>query len=138
MSDLISSINWKDFVTVVERGKVSELQSCEVLRPEHDFTVIIFHGDRFTTDYARTQAEYLAQRTNSVSGKTPSELMAEIEEEICQSLNLNVKTDAGPLKSTKSTTKSRKSGVRRVKAKRKGSGRKSTGVLVGATTPTLT
>ena len=135
MSDLISSINWSDFVKVVEMGKVSELQSCEVLLPEHDFTVIIFHGDGFTTDYARTQAEYLALRTNSVSGKTPAALMAEIEGEICQSSSSNVTTDAGPLKSTKSTTKSRKSGARRVKAKRKGSGRKLTGALVGATTP---
>ena len=134
MSDLISSCSWKDFVKVVEMGKVSELQSCEVLLPEHDFTVIIFHGDGFTTDYARTQAEYLALRTNSVSGKTPVDLLAEIEEDICRSLNSNVKTDVEALKPTKSTTKSRKSGVRRVKAKRKGSGRKSTGVLVGATT----
>jgi len=61
-------------------GKVGELQSCEILLPEHDFTVIIFHGDAFARDYARTQAEYLAQRTNSVAGKTPDELMAEIEE----------------------------------------------------------
>ena len=138
MSDLIPSINWSDFVKVVEMGKVSELQSCEVLLPEHAFTVIIFHGDGFTTDYARTQAEYLALRTNSVSGKTPVDLLAEIEEDICRSLNSNVKTDADTLKSPKSTTKSRKSGVRRVKAKRKGSGRKLTGVLVGVTTPTPT
>jgi len=100
--------------------------------------VIIFHGDNFARDYARTQAEYLAQRTNSVSGKTPAELMAEMEEEICPSTNTDVKKDAGTLKSAGSTTKPRKSGVRRAKAKRKGSGRRSTGVSVGGMIPALT
>ena len=79
MSDLISSCSWEDFKKVVEAGKVGELQSCEILLPDHDFTVIIFHGDAFARDYARTQAEYLAQRTNSVAGKTPAELMGEID-----------------------------------------------------------
>jgi len=80
MSDLIPNCSWEDFKKIVDKGKVSELQSCEILSPEHDFTVIIFHGDGLTRDYARTQAEYLALRTNSVSGKTPAELMAEIKE----------------------------------------------------------
>ena len=138
MSDLIPSCSWKDLKKIVEMGKVKELQSCEVLLPEHDFTVIIFHGDAFTTDYARTQAEYLAQRTNSVSGKTPAELMAEIKEESCRFTSSVVKTGADALKSTENTTKSRKSGVRRVKAKRKGSGRRPTGASVGDMTPALT
>ena len=138
MSDLIQSINWADFVKIVEMGKVGELQSCEILLPEHDFTVIIFHGDAFARDYARTQAEYMAQRTNSVSGKTPAELMAEMEEEICPSTNIDVKTNVETLKSAGSTTKPRKSGVRRAKAKRKGSGRRSVGVSAGSMTPALT
>ena len=135
MSDLIKSCSWEDFKRIVDAGKTKELQSCEVLLPEHDFTVIIFHGDGLTRDYAKTQAEYLALRTNSVSGKTPTELMAEIEEETCLSTSSNVKTDAVTSKLSETTRKPRKSGVRRVKAKRKGSGRRSTGALVGATTP---
>ena len=138
MSDLIPSCSWENFKKVVEMGKVGELQSCEILLPEHDFTVIIFHGDAFARDYARTQAEYLAQRTNSVSGKAPAELMAEIEEELCRFTNSDVKKDAGALKSAENTTKPRKSGVRRVKAKRKGSGRRLVGASAGAMTPTLT
>ena len=138
MSDLISSCSWENFKKVVEMGKVGELQSCEILLPEHDFTVIIFHGDAFARDYARTQAEYLAQRTNSVSGKTPAELMTEIEEELCLSTNISAKKDADTLKSAENITKSRKSGVRRAKVKRKGSGRRLAGALVGSMTPVLT
>ena len=138
MSDLIPNCSWENFKKVVEMGKVGELQSCEILLPEHDFTVIIFHGDAFARDYARTQAEYLAQRTNSVSGKTPDELMAEIEEEICRVTNINAKKDAGILKLAENTKKSHKSGARRVKAKRKGYGRQSTGASVGGMTPVLT
>ena len=138
MSDLISAINWTDFVKVVEMGKVGELQSCEILLPEHDFTVIIFHGDAFARDYARTQAEYLAQRTNSVSGKTPDELMVEIEEEICRVTNINVKKDADTLKSAENTKKPHRSVARRAKAKRKGSGRRLVGASAGSTTPALT
>ena len=138
MSDLIPNCTWENFKKVVEMGKVSELQSCEILLPEHDFTVIIFHGDAFARDYARTQAEYLAQRTNSVSGKTPAELMAEIEEELCRVTNINVKKDAVTLKSAGNTTKHHKSGARRAKVKRKGSGRRSTGASVGDMTPVLT
>ena len=138
MSDLIPSCSWENFKKVVEMGKVGELQSCEILLPEHDFTVIIFHGDAFARDYARTQAEYLAQRTNSVSGKTPTELMAEIEEELCRVTNINVKKDAGTLKSAGNTTKPRKSGARRVKARQRGSGHRSTGASAGVMTPALT
>jgi len=138
MSDLIPNCSWENFKKVVEMGKVGELQSCEILLPEHDFTVIIFHGDAFSRDYARTRAEYLAQRTNSVSGKTPAELMTEIEEELCRSTNTNVKKDADILKSAENTTKPRKSGVRRAKAKRKGSGRRLVGASAGSTTPVLT
>ena len=138
MSDLIPNCSWEDFKKVVEMGKVGELQSCEILLPEHDFTVIIFHGDAFARDYARTQAEYLAQRTNSVAGKTPAELMVEIEEELCRFTNSDVKTDADVLKSAGNTAKPRKSGVRRAKAKRKGSGRRSVGASAGSMTPALT
>jgi len=138
MSDLIKSCSWEDFKKIVDKGKVSELQSCEILLPEHDFTVIIFHGDNFSRDYARTKAEYLAQRTNSVSGKTPDELMAEIGGESCPSLNTNVKKDVVVLKSAGNTTKPRKSGVRRVKAKRQGSGQRSITASAGSMTPTLT
>ena len=138
MSDLIKSCSWEDFKKIVDKGKVSELQSCEILLPEHDFTVIIFHGDNFSRDYARTKAEYLAQRTNSVSGKEPVELMAEIGGESCPPLNTNVKKDAVVLKSAGNTTKPRKSGVRRVKAKRQGSGQRSITASAGSMTPTLT
>ena len=81
MSDLIQSVNWEDFKTIVDAGKVKELKSCEILCPEHDFNVVIFHGDTFSRDYARTQSEYLALRTNTVSGKGAEELLAEIKEE---------------------------------------------------------
>ena len=138
MSDLIKSCSWEDFKKVVDAGKVGELQSCEVLLPEHDFTVIIFQGDGLTRDYARTQAEYLALRTNSVSGKPPVELMADIEEELCRFTNITAKKDADTLKSSENITKPRKSGARRAKAKRKGSGRRPTGVLAGSMTPVLT
>jgi len=138
MSDLIQSCSWENFKKIVEAGKVGELQSCEILLPEHDFTVIIFHGDAFARDYARTQSEYLAQRTNSVSGKTPAELMAEIKEEICPSLNSDVKPDVVSLKSLEGTRKSKKSVVHRAKAKRKGSGRRLAGVSAGNMTLALT
>ena len=141
MSDLIKSISWKQFVHVVEAGRVLELQSCEVILPNgnHDFTVVIFHGDGFSRDYARTQSEYLALRTNSVGGKDLEELLKEIEEaELCHSLNSVVKTDVADLKSAVNIGKSKKSGVRRAKGKRKGSTRRSALASAGAMTNTPT
>ena len=134
MSDLIPGCPWVDFKKIVDAGKVEELKSCEILLPEHKFNVVIFHGDAFTKDYARTQSEYLALRTNTVGGKDHQELLEEIEQ--CQSLNLSVQKDVGDLKSSVGTKKSRKSGVRHVRRKSKGSGRRSVLVSAGATIPT--
>ena len=113
MSDLIPSIAWVDFKTIVDAGKVSELKSCEILLPEHKFNVIIFHGDSYTVDYARTQSEYLAVKTNAVSCKDPQEILAEIEEEQCLSTSLIAETVVG-LRQQRSTKKSKKSNARLV------------------------
>jgi len=82
MSDLIPSINWTDLMAIVKAGRINDLKSCEInYNQEHIFTIVIPHGDSFTADYARTQSEYLALRTNTVSGKDPQELLEEIKRE---------------------------------------------------------
>ena len=82
MSELIPSCNWEDFVKIAEQGRLEELKSSEVIfNGKYLFTAIIPHGDMFAVDYARTQSEYLAMRTNTELGKYPEELLAEIEGE---------------------------------------------------------
>jgi len=110
MSDLIPNCAWTDFKKIVDAGRVSELKSCEILLPEHKFNVIIFHGDSFTTDYARTQSEYLGLKTNTVSGKDPQELLEEIN---CPSLIAT--TDVVVSRRRRNTKKVRKPSVRRAK-----------------------
>ena len=82
MSELIPSCSWEDFCKIVEAGRLSELKSCEILFPEHKCNVIIFHGDVFAIDFARTQSAYLAQKTNIELGKEPEVLLAEIESRV--------------------------------------------------------
>lgn len=75
MSDLIPEVNWTDFVKVVKDGKVGDLKSCVVkFNGLPVFTAIIPHGDISTVDFAMTQAEYLAVKTNIVGGKDLIEL----------------------------------------------------------------
>ena len=75
MSDLIPSVNWTDFARLVEEGKIREMKSCEVMLNGDIFTAIIGHGDMYSSSYARTQAEYLAVKSNIVGGKDPAELI---------------------------------------------------------------
>ena len=75
MSEFTPTVKWTDFIKVVKDGKIEELKSCEVtFNGLHIFTAIIPHGDMFTKEYARTQADYLALRSNIVSGKNLEEL----------------------------------------------------------------
>ena len=126
-SDLIPSCSWTDFKKIVDAGRVSELKSCEVdFNQSTIFTSIIYRGDSDTDGSAKSYSERIAVRTNIQGGKDPQELL----EEICPYLNLPVKTDVVVLKRQGSTTKSKKLGVRRAKAKSQGSTRRS-GVSVG-------
>ena len=76
MSDLIPEVDWADFKLIVEMGKVGELKSCEVkFNGQHIYTAEIPHGDMFSDGYTRTQAEYLAIRSNIVGGKDPLEIL---------------------------------------------------------------
>jgi len=139
MSDLaeVPSITWVDFQKVVESGRVSELASCEILLPEHEFTAIIFHGDVFSKGSTRTKAEYLASNSNINGGVKPQELLAQIEKEKqCLSTNSVVMPAVVILKRQGSTRKSRKSGARRVKAKSGVSTRRSVTASAGGMTPT--
>lgn len=132
MSDLIPSINWTDLLTIVKAGRIKDLKSCEIMfNQEHIFNVIIFHGDAFTADYARTQSEYLALKTNTVSGKDPEELLAEIKEEQCRSSSSNAKEDVVASRRRGNMRKSQKSGAQRVKVQSKGSTRQLTGASAG-------
>lgn len=71
MSDLIPTVNWTDFQKVAKMGRLKELNSCEInFNSEHFFTFI-----NPNTDYVKTQAEYLALKSNSVGGKTLEQIM---------------------------------------------------------------
>ncbi len=75
MSELIPNVKWTDFAKIVKDGKIENLKSCEVtFNGSHIFTAIIPHGDMFTKEYARTQVDYLALRSNIVGGKDIQEL----------------------------------------------------------------
>ncbi len=77
MADLIPNISWTDFQKVVKMGRLADLKSCVVtFDGELLFTAIIAHGDMFSQDYAKTQAEYLANRSNIVGGVDPQEILA--------------------------------------------------------------
>ena len=71
MSDLIPEITISEF----KRLKVNELKqlkSCEITSDgEYLFTYI-----NPNTDYVKIQAEYLAQKSNSIGGKSIDELLA--------------------------------------------------------------
>ena len=72
---LIPECNWTDFVSIIKKGKVKDLKSCEITyNGEHIFTAIIPHGDMMSSDYAKIQAEYLGVKSNIVGGKDPGEL----------------------------------------------------------------
>ena len=76
MSELIPEINWMDFVKIVKEGKIAELKACEVkFNSEYLFTAIIPHGDMFSREFIRTQAEYLSVKANIISGKDPNEII---------------------------------------------------------------
>mgnify|MGYP001578376084 CR=1 FL=1 len=80
MSELIPSISWGNFVKIAEQGRLEELKSSEVIvNGKHLFTAIIFHGDMFAVDAARTQSEYVGARSNTELGKYPEEILAEIQ-----------------------------------------------------------
>lgn len=80
MDDLIPSISWTDFQKVVKMGRVADLKSCIVtFNSEHLFTVIIPHGDMFSQDYAKTQAMYLASKSNIVGGLEPEEILETVK-----------------------------------------------------------
>lgn len=116
MSDLIPSCTWADFKTIVDAGRVEELKSCEILLPEHRFNVVIFRGDTYTDSEAKAKSERTALRTNYQGAKDPQELLKEIEEEHCQSLNLSVKPVAVSRRRG-NTRKSRKSSAHLVGVK---------------------
>ncbi len=77
MSDLIPNINWTDFQKVVKMGRLADLKACVVtFDGEPLFTAIIPHGDMFSQDYVKTQAEYLGNKANMVGGADPQEILA--------------------------------------------------------------
>ena len=77
MSDNIPECKWTEFVKIVKDGKIEELKSCEVtFNGIYMFTAIIPHGDIATKEYAKTQGDYLGLRSNIISGKDPSEVLA--------------------------------------------------------------
>ena len=76
----IKSINFEDLVKIVRAGKITDLQSCEVMIDGgHHFTAIIFHGDKFASEYPRTQSEFLGVIANISGGKDPEEVLKEIQ-----------------------------------------------------------
>ncbi len=77
MSDLIPNIKYTEFQRIVKMGRLKELKSCEVMfNGEHLFTAIISHGDVIASDYIRTQAEYLGNKSNISEGKNPEEILS--------------------------------------------------------------
>jgi hypothetical protein len=73
MSEFIPSVELKDF-NKLNPAEIKELKSVEVTDGgKYLFTAIIPHGDMSSFDYGKTQAEYLAQKTNIVGGKDPEE-----------------------------------------------------------------
>jgi len=70
-ASLIPTINWTDFQKVAKLGRLKELKSCEVnFQEEYLFTFV-----NPATPYIRTKAEYDAQLSNSVQGKTVEEIL---------------------------------------------------------------
>lgn len=73
MSDLIPSIPLSKFKKL-KASQVKRLKSCEITSDgEYLFTFI-----NPKTDYIRTQAEYMAQLSNSVGGQDLEEITAEV------------------------------------------------------------
>ena len=109
-SDLIPSINWTDLCTIVKAGRIKDLMSCEVnYNQETIFTITIYRGDPFTDANAKERSERVALLTNSQGGKSPEQLLAQIEEERCApSSSSNVKPVGGSRRRG-NTKKSRKS-----------------------------
>lgn len=77
MSD-IPSIDLTDLVKIAEEGKVSELKSCEVTSDgEYLFTAVIGHGDMFSKEHAKINAEQIALDSNIAGGKDPAEFASD-------------------------------------------------------------
>ena len=80
MSDMTPEVSAEDFIRILKEGKIEELKSCEVVlpgeTPTYLFTAIIGHADVDSKTFARTQADYLAVKTNIVGGKDVQEILA--------------------------------------------------------------
>lgn len=80
MSD-IPTVNWPDFVKIVEAGRIQKLKSCEVkFDGTPIFTAEITHGDMYTDSYTRINAEQVAIRSNIPGGVDPEELLKELQD----------------------------------------------------------
>ena len=74
MSELIPSIAISEF-KLLKAHQIKVLKSVEVISDgEYLFTAIIPKGDVETKDFGKTQAEYLAVKTNYLGGEDPEEL----------------------------------------------------------------
>jgi hypothetical protein len=75
MQGLLKETAWTEFVNVVKKGKVKDLQS----------TVVTFNGDNLfiyvnpKTDYIEMRMEYLGQSANSLGGNTAEEILKGVE-----------------------------------------------------------
>ena len=71
MATLIPTYNWTDFLKLVKSGRTKELKSCEIkFNSEYLFTFI-----NPSTEFIRTQAEYLGENSNGVGGKSLEKIM---------------------------------------------------------------
>ncbi len=74
MATLVPEYSFEDIVKVHNLGRLKELQSGEVIEDgEYSFTFT--NGNNELSGYQRTQAEFNAQVSNSVGGKTLQEIL---------------------------------------------------------------
>jgi len=73
MSEFLPTLSLSEFKKL-KASQIRELKSIEVISDGvYLFTAIIPHGDDFTRDYMRTQADYLGLKSNIPGGKDPEE-----------------------------------------------------------------
>ena len=79
MSELIPTMTITEF-RQLKANQIKQLKSIEITSDgEHLFTVIIPHGDIYSSSHIKEQAEYLGMKSNIAGGLDPEEISKEKE-----------------------------------------------------------
>lgn len=80
MATLVPEYSWEDLDKVKQLGRLKELHSGEVYE-DGEYIFTFANGNLEPSGYQRSLAEYNAQVSNSVGGKTLQEILGETTEE---------------------------------------------------------